>query len=76
MSSDPGEDVNMDELSRDIENGQNLVAELANDDDVILDDDGSVFLTETITDAQAVTIENVAMVGSDIRVEAKIEREM
>lgn len=31
---------------------------------------------QTITDAQAVTIENVAMVGSDIRVEAKIEREM
>ena len=30
---------------------------------------------ETITDAQSVTIENVSMVGSDIRVEAKIERE-
>jgi len=33
-------------------------------------------LFETITDAQAVTIENVTMVGADIRVEAKIEREM
>ncbi|MFV9672059.1 MAG: bifunctional diaminohydroxyphosphoribosylaminopyrimidine deaminase/5-amino-6-(5-phosphoribosylamino)uracil reductase RibD, partial [Acidimicrobiia bacterium] len=31
---------------------------------------------QTIADAQAVTIEDVAMVGSDIRVEAKIEREM
>ena len=29
----------------------------------------------TITDAQVVTIENVTMLGSDIRVEAKIERE-
>ena len=52
MSSDPGEDVIMDELSRDVENGQNLDAELANDDDGILDDDGSVFSTETITDVQ------------------------
>ena len=30
---------------------------------------------QTITDAQKVTIEDVAMIGSDIRVEAKIERE-
>lgn len=30
---------------------------------------------QTITDAQSVTIQNVAMVGSDVRVEAKIERE-
>ncbi|MCL1692628.1 MAG: bifunctional diaminohydroxyphosphoribosylaminopyrimidine deaminase/5-amino-6-(5-phosphoribosylamino)uracil reductase RibD [Actinomycetia bacterium] len=30
---------------------------------------------QTITDAQTVTIEDVAMIGSDIRVEAKIERE-
>ncbi|MEA2010084.1 MAG: bifunctional diaminohydroxyphosphoribosylaminopyrimidine deaminase/5-amino-6-(5-phosphoribosylamino)uracil reductase RibD [Actinomycetota bacterium] len=30
---------------------------------------------QTITDAQRVTIESVTMVGSDIRVEAKIERE-
>lgn len=40
MSSDHGEDVVMDQLSRGIENGQNLDAEPDDDDDGILDDDG------------------------------------
>ena len=52
MSSDCGEDVVMDELSHDVENGQNLDAEPDDDDDGILDDDGSVFSTDTIADVQ------------------------
>ena len=42
----------MDELSHDVENGQNLDAEPDDDDDGILDDDGSVFSTDTIADVQ------------------------